>query len=75
MFGTAGYNNTKEYFDGILASVKSLFSASNTVIGSYMCQGRVSEAVKDKVKNGMLEKYEAIKDKLIEAENHPNEKD
>jgi len=40
-----------------------------------MCQGRVSEAVKDKVKNGMLEKYEAIKDKLIEAENHPNEKD
>jgi len=35
----------------------------------------VSEAVKDKIKNGMPEKYEAIKDKLLEAENHPNEDD
>ncbi|MBU5454263.1 flavodoxin family protein [Caproiciproducens sp. MSJ-32] len=74
-FGTAGYNNTKEYFDGILNSVKALIPDSNTLIGSYMCQGKVSEAVKDKIKNGMPEKYEAIKDKLLEAENHPNEDD
>lgn len=75
IFGTAGYNNTKEYFNGILESVKANVPESNTIIGSYMCQGRVSDAIQDKIKNGMPDKYEAIKDKLAESLNHPNEDD
>lgn len=75
IFGTAGYNNTKEYFNGILDSVKSYVPASNTIIGSYMCQGIVSDTMQDKIKKVMPDKYEAIKDKLAESVNHPNEDD
>lgn len=75
IFGTAGYDNSQEYFDGILDSVKAHVPASNTIIGSYMCQGKVSEAMQDRIKEVMPEKYEAIKDKLAESVNHPNEED
>jgi len=75
IFGTAGYDNTKEYFDGILEGVKANVPESNTIIGSYMCQGRVSDAIQDKIKKAMPDKYEAIKDKLAESLNHPNEDD
>lgn len=43
IFGTAGYNNTKEYFDEILHSVKAHIPSYNTIIEPYMCQGRVSD--------------------------------
>lgn len=75
IFGTAGYDNTKEYFSGILDSVKKLVPQSNTIIGTYMCQGRVSDAIQNKIKKAMPEKFEAIKDNLVESLNHPNEND
>ncbi|WP_455539227.1 flavodoxin family protein [Terrisporobacter sp.] len=75
IFGTAGYDNTQEYLDGILDNVKALVPLSNTIIGSYACQGRVSDAKKASIKEGMPEKYGLIKDKLVEGENHPNEAD
>lgn len=75
IFGTAGYDNTKEYFSGILDSVKKLVPQSNTIIGTYMCQGRVSDAIQNKIKEAMPEKFEAIKDNLVESLNHPNEND
>ncbi|MDO5516672.1 MAG: flavodoxin family protein [Clostridium sp.] len=75
IFGTCGYNNTKEYFDGILDKVKSLIPESNTIVGSYMCQGKVSQAKQDNIKETKPEKYQEMKAKLEEAENHPNEDD
>lgn len=75
IFGTAGYNNTKEYFEEILESVKAYVPASNTIIGTYMCQGKVSDAKQENLKQVMPEKYEVIKDKLEESVNHPNEED
>lgn len=75
IFGTAGYDNTKEYFSGILGSVKDLIPQSNTIIGTYMCQGKVSDAIQNKIKEATPEKFEAIKDNLVESLNHPNEND
>lgn len=75
IFGTAGYNNTEEYFKGILDSVKAHVPSSNTIIGSYMCQGKVSDAKQANLKETMPEKYESIKDNLVESANHPNEND
>ncbi|MBS5885938.1 MAG: flavodoxin family protein [Clostridium sp.] len=75
IFGTAGYDNTKEYFSGILDSVRDLIPQSNTIIGTYMCQGKVSDAIQNKIKEAMPEKFEAIKDNLVESLNHPNEND
>ena len=75
LFATVGYGNTKEYYDGILDSVKAMVPSSNTIIGAYACQGKVSEAIVTKIKEGMPEKYELIKDKLVESVNHPNQDD
>lgn len=75
IFGTVGYNNTQEYFDEILTNVKAHVPSSNTIIGTYACQGKVTEAIKNKMKENKPEKYELIKDKLAESVNHPNETD
>lgn len=75
IFGTAGYNNTKEYFDEILNSVKAIVPDSNTIVGAYMCQGKVSDTMKAKIKDMKPEMYEAIKEKLAVGESHPDEND
>lgn len=75
IFGTAGYNNTKEYFDEILNSVKAVVPDSNTIVGAYMCQGKVSDTMKAKIKDMKPEMYEAIKEKLAVGESHPDEND
>ena len=75
IFGTAGYSNTKEYFEEILNNVKSHVPSSNTIIGTYMCQGKVSDSWQNKIKEGSPEKYELIKNNLKESMNHPNEDD
>lgn len=75
IFGTAGYDNTKEYFEEILNNVKSHVPSSNTIVGAYMCQGKVSDVMQNKIKEVKPEKYETIKEKLLESENHPNEDD
>ncbi|MDB8556844.1 flavodoxin family protein [Turicibacter sanguinis] len=75
IFGTVGYDNTQEYFDEILSNVKALVPSSNTIIGTYACQGKVAEAVKNKMKENKPEKYELVKEKLAESVNHPNEND
>lgn len=75
IFGTVGYDNTPAYFEEILNNVKDIVPASNTVIGTYACQGKVSEKKQEQLKEAVPEKYEAIKDNLAESVHHPNEKD
>ena len=75
IFGTVGYGNTKEFYDGILDKVKENVPSSNTIIGTYACQGKVSDSTQAKIKEKKPEMYEAIKDKLAESVNHPNEQD
>ena len=47
LFGTAGFGGSQEYFDKILSSVRKCLGASNTVIGTYMCQGKMPQSVRD----------------------------
>lgn len=75
LFGTAGYNNTKEYFEQILNSVKEIVPESNTIVGSYMCQGKVSDTMQEKIKQGRPELLETNKEQIEESVNHPNEND
>ena len=80
LFGTAGFGGSPEYFDKILATAKKHLDRSNVIIGSYMCQGRMPQSVR--------ERYVKMKasplpipniDKMIEnfdaAASHPNEND
>ena len=42
LFGTAGFGGSEEYF----TNVKKLIDESNTVVGEYMCQGRMPGSVR-----------------------------
>lgn len=80
LFGTAGFGGSQEYFDKILSSVQKRLGASNTVIGTYMCQGKMPQSVREryvKMKNSPLPIPNV--DKMIEnfdtAVFHPDETD
>ena len=46
LFGTAGFGVDTAYFDAILARVQAVPDGSNTVIGTYMCQGKMPPSVR-----------------------------
>ena len=46
LFGTAGFGIDTAYFDAILARVQAVSDGSNTVIGTYMCQGKMPPSVR-----------------------------
>lgn len=48
LFGTAGFGGSEAYFRKVLDRVRQSVDASNTVIGEYMCQGRMPQAVKER---------------------------
>ena len=43
LFGTAGFGDTKEFYEKILESAQTHLPASNELIGSYMCLGKVTD--------------------------------
>ena len=48
LFGTAGFGGSQEYFDKILDSVQKHIDRSNTVIGTFMCQGKMPASVRER---------------------------
>ena len=48
LFGTAGFGGDAAYFDKVLSAVKKHLDGSNTLLGSYMCQGRMPQSVRDR---------------------------
>lgn len=52
LFGTAGFGGLDSYFNTILSEVKKLIPDSNTIINSFMCQGKMPHTV--------LERYEKL---------------
>ena len=48
LFGTAGFGGDAHYFDQILGRVKALLPGGTTLVGSYMCQGRMPQGVRDR---------------------------
>ena len=48
LFGTAGFGGSEAYFRKVLDRVRQSVDASNTVIGEYMCQGKMPQAVKER---------------------------
>ena len=56
LFGTAGFGGSAPYFEKILAATRKALDGSNTVIGSFMCQGKMPMSVR--------QRYEAMKAQL-----------
>lgn len=48
LFGTCGMQQSKEYYDGIIKRVSRFIPPGNTVVGSFMCQGEMPAAVKER---------------------------
>ena len=80
LFGTAGFGGSEEYFNKILKAVQKELHSSNTVIGSFMCQGKMPQAVRDRyVKMKEQPDHMPNLDLLIanfdRALSHPDKKD
>lgn len=61
LFGTAGFGGSAPYFEKILAATRKALDGSNTVIGSFMCQGKMPASVR--------QRYEAMKAKPLHIPN------
>ena len=76
LFGTAGFGGAPAYFEQILDRVKSKLGSGVTVLGSYMCQGKMPMSVRKRYmqmeesprRTAMLENFDA-------ALSHPDAED
>ena len=80
LFGTAGYGGSQNYFEGIIKNVKKNIDSSNTLIGTFMCQGKMPLSVKERYKKMQEQNNSSLKiDDLIanfdRALSHPDAAD
>ena len=64
LFGTAGFGGDPSYFDKILKSASKNLNSDVTVKGSYMCQGKMPMAVR--------ERYEKMENSPVPVPNIKN---
>ncbi len=79
IFGTCGMGNTQKYYKSLEANATVWIPADNNYIGSYFCQGRMQQAIRDKYES-YRGKYGDTKIDLIlsyfdDALDHPNKED
>lgn len=80
LFGTAGFGVEDAYFQRVLNNVKVSMDESNTLVGEFMCQGKMQQAVRDRYVK-MKEQPDAAPnlDQMIDnfdrALSHPDEAD
>ena len=80
LFGTAGFGGSEAYYQKILTNVHAAIDRSNTVVGEYMCQGKMPQSVRDRyVKMKEMPDAKPNLDALTEnfdrALSHPDEAD
>lgn len=46
LFGTAGFGESPAYFEKVLCAVRAGLDDSNKILGTFMCQGKMPQAVK-----------------------------
>ena len=61
LFGTAGFGGSEAYFSKVLGRVRESIDASNTIVGEYMCQGKMPLSVR--------QRYESMKQQPNAAPN------
>lgn len=78
LFGTAGFGRDAEYYEQILSRVLIHMDASNQLIGSFMCQGKMQGSVRKRYE-AMLEagakQARMLLDNYDTALSHPDEED
>lgn len=76
LFGTAGFGGAPAYFDQILSRVKANLASGVQVMGTYMCQGKMPQAVRDRYE-AMEEspRRAAMLENFDQALSHPDQGD
>ena len=80
LFGTAGFGGSQEYYERVLGRVKAHLAPSNRLAGTFMCQGKMPEAVGARFEAGLRQEpeNEALKARLEnfrQAMAHPDRRD
>lgn len=80
LFGTAGFGGSEKYFSEILERVCVHLPEGNTVVGTYMCQGKMPESVRKryelmKEKMPQDDKVEMMIENFDKALSHPDQAD
>ena len=80
LFGTAGFGSSLVYFDGLVAAVKQFLPPSARVVGSFLCQGRMLQSVRERYVKGLddperAERMRMLIDNFDKAIDHPNVQD
>ena len=80
LFGTAGFGGAPAYFEKILASVQTNLGEGCTVVGTFMCQGKMPVSVREryeKMLNGPAPavNLKAMIENFDQALSHPSEQD
>ena len=80
LFGTAGFGGSEEYFNKILKAVQKDLHSSNTVIGSFMCQGKMPMSVRQRYEEMKkqplhLPNLDAMIENFDKALSHPDADD
>ena len=80
LFGTAGFGGSSAYFNEILTRVKAFLPSSCTAAGTYMCQGKMPESVRDRYETMLAgnpgdEKIQMMIANFDAALSHPDHQD
>ena len=80
LFGTAGFGGSAPYFEKILAATRKALDGSNTVIGSFMCQGKMPPSVRARYEAMRAlpappENLDAMIENFDRARSHPDADD
>lgn len=80
LFVTAGYGISDEYYQNLRKRIVSIIPKSNEIIGSFFCQGKMPDAVKEKYIS-LIKEHPDDKNLKVSLENfeqaktHPDEND
>lgn len=80
LFGTAGFGGSEAYFQAILDKTKAFIDDSNTVIGTFMCQGKMPHSVREryvkmKEQPDHMPNLDAMIENFDKALSHPDAND
>ena len=78
LFGTAGFGGSEAYFQQILSRVEADLDGSNTVVGRYMCQGKMPPSVRQRyasLAEQEPQKMRALMENFDQALSHPDQAD
>lgn len=76
LFGTAGFGGAQAYFDQIAGRIRENLRESNTLLGHFLCQGKMPQSVRTRyAAMEQNEKTKAMLQNFDAALSHPDEAD